>query len=251
MKKVFITGGTSGIGWAIAQQYLAHNYRVGIGSRFPNKEVKDFSNYANLEVFTIDVTDKDDLQAAITTFAKGNLEVLIANAGCYFDSALEVISYEDSKAMLDTNIRGTLNTLEIGRDLMINKGGKIAVIASISSLLKHQEATIYSQTKKTIYAIAQSYNRALRDYNIKVLTICPGYVATAKLYELNSNDLSKKQYVISPGEAAKIIYKGIEDNQKLIVFPKRMYRLIKLLNSLPSFLLNKIMYKKAQWQKKK
>lgn len=251
MKNVFITGGTSGIGWALAQIYLAHDYRVGIGSRFPDKEVKDLFKYKNLEVYTIDVTDKANLQLAIETFAKGHLDLLIANAGCYIDSALETISYEESIAMLDTNIRGTLTTLEIGRELMINKGGKMVAIASISSLLKHQKATIYSQTKKTIYSLAQSYNRALKDYNIKVLTVCPGYVATKKLYQLNNNDLSKKQYVITPSEAAKIIYKGIEDNQELIVFPQRMYRLIKLLNSLPSFLLNKIMYKKAKWQKKK
>lgn len=250
MKKVFITGGTSGIGWALAQLYLSKGYCVGIASRNPYKEICNFSEYTNLKVYTADTTDKEDLRKIMSVFASNDLAIVIANAGYYIESALGKISYKDSKTMLDINIRGTLNTMEIASDIMIKKGGKIAVVASVSALLDYKKATIYSKTKRTITVLADTYRRALQNHNIQVITICPGYVATPKLYALNENDLSKKQYVITANKAASIIYKGIKENRELIVFPKKMYNLISFLNLLPKFLLERIMYQKAKWQKR-
>lgn len=255
MRNVFILGGTSGIGWHLAQLYLSNGDRVGIGSRNPYKEDCDFTKYENLHVFQLDVTDKNSLQVTLDAFCSqnNNLDIIINSAGCYFDSALQEVTFEQANQMLQTNIIGAVNTLDIASNRMIcaNTKGKIAIIASISALMDYPKATIYSKTKRSILVIADAYQRALTPFNIHISCICPGYVATSKLYELNAGDLSKKQYVISPTEGAQLIYEGIERNQTRIVFPKKMYRLIKLMNVLPTFLLQKIMYKKAKWQSKK
>lgn len=255
MRNVFILGGTSGIGWHLAQLYLSKGDRVGIGSRNPDKENWDFTQYKNLLVYQLDVTNKESLQEALDAFCSlnTNLDIIINSAGCYFDSALQEVTFEQANQMLQTNIMGAVNTLDVASNQMkrANTKGKIAIIASISALMDYPKATIYSKTKRSILVVADAYQRALIPFNIHISCICPGYVATSKLYELNGGDLSKKQYVISPIEGAQRIYDGIECNQTRIVFPKKMYRLIKLLNVLPTFLLQKIMYKKAKWQSKK
>ncbi|MDR2223883.1 MAG: SDR family NAD(P)-dependent oxidoreductase [Flavobacteriaceae bacterium] len=250
MRNVFITGGTSGIGWALAQRYLQAGYRVGIGSRTPEKEGHDFSTHTNLSVYTVDATDLAQLRQVIEDFSQGTLNILIAGAGNYTDSALEHISWEDTNAMIDNNIKATLNALEVARELMQEQGGKIVCIASISTFLDYNEATIYTRCKQAVVAITKAYKRAYRDKGIYVIGVHPGYVATPRLLELNSDDLSKKQYVITPTEAAEIIYEGIEKGQDLIVFPKKMYRLIRCLQLLPKGILQRIMHKKAKWQKK-
>ncbi|MDM1367187.1 SDR family oxidoreductase [Myroides marinus] len=249
MKTVFITGGTSGIGWALAQRYLSAGYRVGIGSRTPDKEGHDFTPYTHLFVYSVDATDLTALKDVIHTFSQGQLDILIAGAGNYTDSALEHISWQETNAMIDNNIKATLNTLEVARELMQNKGGTIACIASISTFLDYEEATIYTRCKQAVLAITKAYRRAYRDKGIKVIAIHPGYVATPRLMELNSDDLSKKQYVITPTKAAEIIYQGITQGKQLIVFPKKMYRLIRCLQLLPKGILQRIMHKKAKWQK--
>ena len=251
MKNIFITGGTSGIGWALAQRYLDEGYRVGIGSRTPYKEGHDFSKFLNLSVFTVDATDFISLYEIVYQFSNGQLDLFIAGAGNYTDSALETISWDDTNAMIDNNIRTTLNALEVSRKLMRDRGGKIVCIASISTFLDYKEATIYTRCKQAVVSLTKAYQRAYRDKGIDVITVHPGYVATPRLLALNHNDLSKKQYVITPFEAADIIYNDIAKGKLLIVFPKRMHRLIRFLQLLPKGLLQRIMYKKAKWQKKK
>ncbi|ALU27816.1 SDR family oxidoreductase [Myroides odoratimimus] len=251
MKNVFITGGTSGIGWALAQRYLQEGYRVGIGSRNPHKEGHDFSVHPNLTVYTVDATDLPQLRDVINTFSQTKLDILIAGAGNYTDSALEHISWEDTNAMIDNNIKATLNALEVARGCMQDNGGTIVCIASISTFLDYKEATIYTRCKQAVVALTKAYQRAYRDKGIKVISVHPGYVATPRLLELNSDDLSKKQYVITPTEAADIIYTNITQGKELIVFPKKMYRLIRCLQLFPKGILQRIMHKKAKWQKKK
>ncbi|WP_121965193.1 SDR family oxidoreductase [Myroides sp. N17-2] len=251
MKTVFITGGTSGIGWALAQRYLQEGYRVGIGSRMPYKEDHHFNTYANLSVYTVDATDFISLYEAAREFSQGQLDLFIAAAGNYTDSALETISWQETNAMIDNNIKATLNSLEVARELMKNKGGKVVCIASISTFLDYTEATIYTRCKQAVVAVAKAYQRAYRDKGIHIVTVHPGYVATPRLLALNKDDLSKKQYVISPSEAADIIYTDLAKGKQLIVFPKNMYRLIRFLQILPKGLLQRIMHKKAKWQKNK
>lgn len=251
MKKVFITGGTSGIGWALAQRYLQEGYQVGIGSRTPYKEGHDFSLRTNLSVYTIDATDFISLYEVVQQFCQGQLDIFIAAAGNYTNSALETISWEETNAMIDNNIKATLNALEASRRLMKYKGGKIICIASISTFLDYNDVTIYTRCKQAVVALTKAYQRAYRDKGIEIITVHPGYVATPRLLALNCDDLSKKQYVITPAEAADIIYNDIIKGKEVIIFPKKMYRLIRFLRVLPKGVLQRIMHKKAKWQKNK
>ena len=168
---------------------------------------------------------------------------------CSSDLADE-ISYEEAVAMLQTNIMGAVNCLEVGRKAMCHTGGQIVLLASISGILDYPESSLYTKTKRSVMQIADAYRRALRPYGIAITTIAPGYVDTQKLRDLNHNDLSKKPFLVTEAQAVREITQAITEKKALLLFPKQMKWLMRFLSYMPSFLLSKIMYKKAHYMKK-
>ena len=175
------------------------------------------------------------------------LSLLINCAGSYAEDVVGEISYDQAVAMLQTNIIGAINTLEIGRELMSNSGGQIVLLASISGILDYPSSSLYTKTKRSVLQIADAYRRALRPFSIYITTIAPGYVATQKLHELNQNNLSKKPFVVSEAKAVAEISHAIAQKKPIHLFPTRMKWLMCLLSFLPKPLLSLIMYRKAEW----
>ena len=125
-----------------------------------------------------------------------------------------------------------------------NNGGKIAVIASVSSLLDYPKSPLYSKTKRAVMQICKAYRSALRTVSIDIICVLPGYVDTLALRKLNNNDLSSKPFVVSEEFAANAISEAIEKSKEIVIFPAGMKRLIKFLSLLPRPLLELIMLNK-------
>lgn len=249
---IFIAGGTSGMGYALAKHYLLKGFRVGISGRNIYKVPKN--NSSNLHIYETDVSIISSIEAAIQTFLNTteNLDIFINCAGSYSEDVAGQISYKEAEQMLKTNILGTINCFEVARTVMIHqKSGCIAVIASVSGILNYEKSSLYSKTKRSVIQIADAYHRALKPFGISVTTIAPGYVDTLKLRTLNNNDLSKKPFVIDIDSATIIIAEAIDKRKKQIIFPIKMKWLMKFFSILPSSLLTVIMFKKAQWMQQK
>lgn len=249
---IFITGGTSGLGYSLATYYLSKGYRVGICGRDLNKVPEN--NSVNLSVYEADVCEVSSLKKAIHAFLIKDkiLDVFINCAGSYSEDIAKQISYEEAAQMLKTNILGTINCFEVARELMIHqKSGRIAVIASVSGILDYENSSLYTKTKRSVIQIADAYHRALKPFGISVTTIAPGYIDTPKLRSLNGDDLSKKPFLTDVDSATIIISDAIDKRKKQIIFPTKMKWLMKSLSILPSPLLNIIMYRKAKWMSKK
>ncbi|WP_314298674.1 SDR family NAD(P)-dependent oxidoreductase [Capnocytophaga gingivalis] len=241
---VFIIGGTSGIGLALASFYQQKGYRVGVCGR----DLSKLSTELPFEKYEADVIDKELLTSVIHQFINSSaLSLLINCAGSYAEDVVGEISYDQAVAMLQTNIIGAINTLEIGRELMRDSGGQIVLLASISGILDYPSSSLYTKTKRSVLQIAESYRRALRPFGIHITTIAPGYVATQKLHDLNQNNLSKKPFVVSEAQAVAEISHAIAQKKPIHLFPTRMKWLMCLLSFLPKPLLSLIMYRKAKW----
>lgn len=111
-KTVLVTGGGSGIGYAIAKQFLHHGAHVYIGSRKPERldaALQNLAQYGNCTAFPLDIRDTDQIEQAALTIKQqsGKLDILINNAGGQFPSIAEDISYKGWKAVVDTNLNGT------------------------------------------------------------------------------------------------------------------------------------------------
>lgn len=249
--KIFIVGGTSGMGLAVAKIYLSQGHEVAVCGRDLMK-LDVLSSFSSLKTYALDIYDKKKLESAVEDFSQGGLDIMLISAGSYADDSLEAISYEESVAMLEVNIAGTVNALEVARKAMKNQNkGQIAIIASVSGLLDYPYATTYSKTKTAVICIADAYRKALKPFGIIITVIAPGYVNTKKLQDLNAGDLSKKPFLVEEDEAAKQIVEGIALGKALVVFPQKMKKLIQFLSILPSCLVRFIMYQKAKWYHKK
>ncbi|RQO36727.1 3-oxoacyl-ACP reductase [Chryseobacterium sp. KBW03] len=247
---VFIAGGTSGIGYALAKHYLSKGYCVGVCGRDLTKIPEN--HHKNLKAFQADVCDMNALLSTLQSFLvdKNGLDIFINCAGSYAEDVAGRISYEEAEEMLQTNILGTINCFEVARKVMRNKKkGSIAVIASVSGILEYENSSLYTKTKRSVIQIADAYRRALKPFGISVTTIAPGYIDTEKLRQLNQDDLSKKPFLTDVETAASIISEAIEKQKKRIIFPSKMRWMMKSLSLLPSSLLNIIMFRKARWMK--
>ncbi len=248
--KVFIAGGTSGIGLALAKRYLERGAEVAVCGR----DLTKMSAYPwghSIRSFEVDVCQLSSLQNAVSSFcAHMPLDLFINCTGSYADDVAQQISYQEAVAMLQVNMMGTLNCFEAARTAMQGQsGGQIAIVASVSGTLHFPNSSLYSKTKRAAIQVADAYRRALYPYGIAVTVIAPGYVDTEKLRALNKQDLSKKPFLIPVDDAAQRIMTAIEQKKKQVVFPKRMKWLMASLGLLPNIVLNKIMSRKAKWMK--
>lgn len=248
--KVFIAGGTSGIGLVLAKCYLQQGAEVAVCGRDLSK-LADQPEYDALIKFELNVCDRDALTNVVSSFCNyAALDLFINCTGNYADDVADRISYEEASAMLQINMLGTINCFEVAREVMRGQSaGQIASIASVSGTLDFPNSSLYSKTKRAAIQVADAYRRALLPYGIAVTVIAPGYVDTTKLRELNQQDLSKKPFLISAEDAAQRIIKAIQLKKEIVVFPKRMKWLMGFLGMLPQVLLSKIMFKKAKWMK--
>lgn len=246
--KVFIAGGTSGIGAALANLYLAKGYLVAICGRDLQKTVIENGNLTKYEV---DVLNVEMLQLYVLDFVQQEpLDLFINTTGSYADDVARKIRYNESIDMLQINIVGTVNCFEIARKVMRKHNqGHIVTIASVSGTLHYPKASLYSKSKRAVIQIADAYRKALEPFGITVTTIAPGYVDTQKLRDLNQQNLSKKPYLVSQEEAAIYIADAIVKKKELYVFPWKMKVLMKFLSYFPARFLDIMMYKKAKWMK--
>ncbi|CAI8723476.1 SDR family NAD(P)-dependent oxidoreductase [Chryseobacterium sp. IT-36CA2] len=247
---VFIAGGTSGIGYALAKHYLSKGYSVGICGRDLTKITEN--NSKGLKKFQTDVCDINAMLSTLKSFLvdKNGLDIFINCAGSYAEDVAGRITYEEAEEMLQINILGTVNCFEVARKVMKNQQkGSIAVIASVSGILEYENSSLYTKTKRSVIQISDAYRRALKPFGISVTTIAPGYIDTEKLRQLNQNDLSKKPFLTDVETAVNVISEAIEKQKKLIIFPSKMKWMMQSLSLLPSSLLNIIMFRKAKWMK--
>lgn len=244
---IFITGGTSGIGLALAQWYIKCGHRVAVCGRNVARVPKGDACDA-LCKYQADVYDKIALEDAVGDFCKdGALDMMIVSAGNYSNSAIGQITYEQSVQMIKVNIAGALNAMEVARENMITSGGQIVVLASVAGLLDYPQATVYAKCKRALIQIADAYRRSLSDFGITVTTLVPGYIDTPRLREIYHGNLSRCPFCLPLDKAIEIMTDAIDKRKESIIFPRRMRISIGILSLLPKRLLSLFMHKKAKW----
>ncbi|STO30199.1 Uncharacterized oxidoreductase SAV2478 [Fusobacterium vincentii] len=213
--KIFIVGGSSGIGLSLAKRYTILGNEVAICGTNEEKLKKIIENNNNIKIYKVDVRNKKELKSAIDDFSKGNLDLIINSAGIYTNNRTTKLTDKEAYAMIDINLTGVLNTFEAVRDMMFKSNkGHIAIISSIAGLLDYPKASVYARTKMTIMGVCETYRAFFRDYNINITTIVPGYIATDRLKSLSEEDISKKPTVLSEEESTNIIIKAIEEKKR-------------------------------------
>jgi NAD(P)-dependent dehydrogenase (short-subunit alcohol dehydrogenase family) len=183
-KVAYITGGSKGIGYGIAQKLLAAGMRVAITSRHlkaaqeaAQSLSKDGNNILALESEVSSMTSEAKaIQNTLEHF--GQLDVVIANAGVGHFAPIDSLTEEQWKQTIDTNLTGVFNTVKSSIDALKKSKGYIITIASLAGANFFETASAYNASKFGLVGFTQAIMLDLRKYGIKVTTIMPGSVAT-------------------------------------------------------------------------
>jgi short-subunit dehydrogenase len=240
MYNILITGASSGLGRGLAIEFANQNINLFITGR-NKKRLEETAKLcknkgANVVSKTLNIQDKKNLETWILECDDlKNIDLIIANAGISGET-----SNNDTYEIFNTNIFGVLNTIEPLIPRMIDRRkGQIILISSMSSFFGMASCPAYSSSKACISAYGEALRGYLKQYNIKVSTVCPGFIKTP----LTNKNNFKMPFLMSVEESTKIIKKGILKNKGLIVFPFRIYFILKLLKILPYSLSNFIFSK--------
>ncbi len=220
-KVALITGGTRGIGRAIALKLSEEGYNIAISYINNNKkaqEVVDEIEKNNVKALAIkaDVSKEEEVNNMMKVINKelGNIDVLVNNAGITKDNLLIRMKTEDWDQVIDTNLRGVfLCTKAVARGMMKKRYGKIVNIASIVGISGNTGQGNYSASKAGVIGFTRSIAKELGSRGINVNAVAPGFIETDMTQVLEDNIKDEMLKSIPLNRAGKP-----EDVANLVVF---------------------------------
>jgi len=181
-----VTGGSSGIGFATAQEFVGEGAYVFVTGRREKElatAVKEIGR--NVTGIRADVSNSQDLDRLFSQIKneKGKLDIVFANAGAAKYAPLGQISEELYQSIFDVNVKGVLFTVQKALPLM-PEGGSIILNASIVASKGLPANSVYSATKAAVRSFARTWTTDLKDRHIRVNVVSPGATDTEGLREL-------------------------------------------------------------------
>lgn len=218
-KVAYITGGTKGIGFGIAEVLLKNGIRVAVSGRKQEdaEEAARILSEDDTRVFGIasDVKNFEDEKTAVSEIVKkfGRLDYVIANAGLGIFKPVDELSLEEWNDMIDTNLNGVFHTLKTSVDELKKSEGYFISIASLAGSNFFEKGSGYNASKFGVVGFTQAAMIDLRKYNIKVSTIMPGSVSTY----FNGNDPSDKDaWKIQPEDLGELVVDILKMNPRAL-----------------------------------
>jgi NAD(P)-dependent dehydrogenase (short-subunit alcohol dehydrogenase family) len=179
-KVALVTGGSSGIGFAMAQRFVEEGAYVFItGRRQPELDKAESEIGRNVSTVQGDATVSADLDRLFRIIAheKGKIDVVVANSGLVDPQEFGQITEESFDRTFNLNARGTLFTAQKALPLM-NDGGSVILVGSIAGYSGIDGYTTYSATKAAVRSYARTWTKELKDRGIRVNTLSPGPIDT-------------------------------------------------------------------------
>mgnify|MGYP003323751123 FL=1 len=192
MKTALVTGGSRGIGKAIAQK-LAETSNVAVGYS-NSKELADEvvnsiqANGGNAIAVQIDVTDNQSVEKCFELVEKelSSVEILINNAGITKDNIFPRLKQDDWDSVIDTNLTGSFRVSQRAiKGMMKNKWGRIVFISSVAGISGNTGQSNYAASKAGMIGLAKTISKELGSRNITSNVIAPGYIDTDMTSFLN------------------------------------------------------------------
>lgn len=200
-KVAFITGGSKGIGYGVAEKLLNEGMRVAITSRSQSsadKAAESLKKIGKGDVLALeaDVRDMASQERAVQEVTQnfGQLDVLVANAGLGQFATIEDMTPEMWKETIDTNLTGVFYSIKVCLNALKQTEGYIITISSLAGTNFFAGGSAYNASKFGLTGFTQSVMLDLRQAGVKVSTIMPGSVATYfNNHEPNEHDYWKIQ----------------------------------------------------------
>lgn len=212
-KVVLVTGGSSGLGFAIAEEFASQGATVIITGRRQSQLDDAVGRLGALtSAVCTDITNLDNLASLFSHIraAHGRIDVLIANAGIGAIEPLGAITEAGFDRIFSTNVRGTTFTIQGALPLM-PKGSSVVIIGSTASINPGPGLSVYGATKAALRALVRSWILDIKGSGVRINLLSPGPVDTQSLRDVlgeNAQDvidiLSEKSTLGRIGQAHEI-----------------------------------------------
>ena len=249
-KTIWITGGSTGIGKALAIRFANEGWNVAISARRENllKELSD--RYENISPFPLDVTDKENCKNIFNKIKEkyGDIDICFFSTGTWDPKKEKDIDVEQIENVFKINFFGTVNSIKAVEEYYKNrKEGTIAIVSSIAGYRGLPNSTGYGPSKSALNNLAESLCFDFGRHNVRVCLVSPGFIKTPMT---DKNDF-KMPFLKTPEYAADKIYDGLVNKKSFeIHFPKELTLTLKFFSILPYKLYFYLIKKLTKFQKK-
>lgn len=256
-KRVFITGGASGLGRAIAEAYAKDGARVCIGDIHEKRMEETLAALGpTAHALRCDVTKEEDLVEAARWMKEhwGGIDLLVNNAGVAQSGPIDQTPLTDWEWIVDINLLGVVRGCKAFVPLFKEqRSGWIVSTASMAGLIHPPGAAAYNATKAGVVSISETLRTELAPWNIGVSVVCPAFVRTNLLESLRSSTQDAHRITtrlvtrarMGPEDIARIVKRDVEQGKFLILTNPEGRTAYRAKRWLPTRLFQRIVVKRA------
>ena len=207
-KTIWITGGSTGIGKALAIKFANEGWNVAISARRENLLDEIADNHENISPFPLDVTDKSKCKEVFEKIKNKfeNIDICFFSTGTWNPKKERDIDVEQIEEVFKINFFGTLNTIKAVEEYFKKKkSGTITIVSSIAGYRGLPNSTGYGPSKSALNNLAESLYFDFGRSNVRVCLVSPGFIKTPMT---DKNDF-KMPFLKTTDYAAQKIYDGL------------------------------------------
>jgi short-subunit dehydrogenase len=235
-KTILITGASTGIGKALAQKLLGTKCNLILIAR-RNELIEEYvkqneHKLCELLILKCDVSSKEEVSATHKDIELkfGDVDIAILNSGIGRTVTVKTFNSKDAEDTFGANVLGIIYWVEqLLPGLLKKKNGIIAGVSSLADNRGYSGSGFYCASKAAASTFLEGLRIELKPYNIKVITVRPGFVRTP----MTDQNKFKMPLLMEPEQAAEIILDGIKKEKRAIQFPWQMYLATWLIGALP------------------
>jgi len=253
-KSILLTGASSGIGREMASKLAKENCRIALLARSIDKlrEIAERCGTDRNVILPIrcDVSRKEEVHTVVDRVLEefGGLDILILNAGTSSRLGAEDFDAVKGEKIISVNLTSKFYFLEKMIPHFISKRkGMIVGVSSLADVRGFPRSGFYNASKAGFSKLLESLRTELSEYNIKVLTVRPGFVKTP----MTDKNEFHMPFLMDPEKAAQIIIKGIKKEKRIIQFPLPIVLGTRLISIMPGTLFEYFSRKHLEGLKKK
>ncbi len=244
-KVAVVTGASMGIGEAIARLFALRGASAVLTSRDSGRAEAARARIGHTErtlalACDVRMPEEIDRVVGLTLHNFGRIDIWINNAGHGLRDSVEKMDMDQARRMFDTNLFGAIDGMQAVIPVMRRQGGGTIInISSVAGHLPLPGSAAYSATKFALNAIGKAARVELEGTGVRVMTVCPGYIATSFAENtVKGNDRRRLSrgpiHGISAARVARAVLQGYLKGKREVVVPWTDHVFIKLYQLFPS-----------------
>tara|TARA_B100001029_G_C14997273_1_gene415805 strand:- start:430 stop:1173 length:744 start_codon:yes stop_codon:yes gene_type:complete len=196
-----ITGGGTGIGFAVAKKLHSMKFTVVLTGRRKAKLLEAKKKLkTRCHIIEHDISIKSSIGELVKNIEKkvGNIDILINNAGIHLRKIAVETTDEEWESVINTNLNSVFAlSRECAKKMIKRRKGNIVMIGSVTTIMGLPDVAAYATTKTALHGLTRSMAIELGKYSINVNCICPGFIKTAIFNRVKKKDPNRFKKILS------------------------------------------------------